>query len=677
MATFVPVPPPASAGAAGHPVAGSDIRELDRTRFTLNGRHLPEHPRYRPQPRSRTVAAGTPAVGAERSWLGLDDRAGRFYAKKYKLRAVGKHVEVWVADDIQFPKGDCRKNSVAITDAQVADLVHEFDDTIYPRETAAFSTPPDRDGAKAQLAGDYTGDGNKTVTLVDNIRDDNYFDFPKAVTYIAGFFSPQLNELFDRNVMTIDAYDWAHRLGADPADQPSNDLCTSRPARPRMYEGTFAHEWQHLLEYYADPAEVPWVNEGLSDFAQTLTGYVDARATVYDRGNDSHLVCFQGFGMVKTRYNANPKSCGGPQNSLNLWDEGAPSDVLADYGNAYQFMIYLYDRFGLGTISTLHRDGTRQGLAGVQAALPTGTSLYDVMHDYQLMTLVDKLVGEPGGSVLGVARDRVTAPSLRSTVNLAAESAYDTPGAAPNGADYVRLPTPLRSVAFLGARTLPALPSGWTVSGGMLFSGSSNDRDAQAVLPVTVPAQTPVLRLETSYDIEEAYDFGYVTISTDGGHTYTPVAGDRTVPGPMGPGLTGASGKVVTAAYNLRAYAGKQVLLGLRYVSDPAVNAAGWRVGRVTLGDRTISDGTTLDGWRSPTELVPTPVHGWHVTLVGIDGNQAQIVPLDRSRLLTAYPEVVAVVAYDEPTEKVTQYAPYRLVANGVLQPGGSPQPEK
>jgi hypothetical protein len=653
-------------------MTGSDIRELDRTRFTLDGRALPEHPRYHPQSRTRESAAGTPSVGTERNWLGLDDRSGRFYAKKYRLRAVGKHIEVWVADDLQFPKGDCRKNATTITDAQVSGLVHDFDDTMYPRETAAFSTPPDRDGTKAALEGDYTGDGGKTVTLVDNIRDDNYFDFPKSVTYIAGFFSPQLNELFDRNVMTIDAYDWAHRLGADPADDPTDDLCTSRPARPRMYEATFAHEWQHLLEYYADPAEVTWVNEGLSDFAQTLTGYVDARATVYDRGNDSHLVCFQGFGMVKTKYNVNPRECGGPQNSLNLWDEGGPSDVLADYGNAYQFMIYLYDRFGLGVISTLHRDGTRQGLAGVQAALPTGTSLYDVVHDFQLTTLLDKIVGGPGGRVLGVARDRVTAASLRSTVDLDSPSAYDMPGAAPNGADYVRLPTPLRSVAFLGARSLPPLPSGWTVAGGMFFSGSSGDRDAQIVRPVTVPATGPMLRLETSYDLEEAYDFGYVTISTDGGHTYTAVAGDRTVTGPLGPGLTGASGKVVTASYNLQPYAGKKVLLGLRYVSDPAVNEPGWRIGKVTLGDRTLSDGTNLDGWKSPTQIVPTPVHAWHVTLVGIDGNHAQVVPLDRFRALAAYPEVVAVVAYDEPTEQVTQYAPYRLVANGVLQPGGT-----
>jgi len=673
-------PLPAGAAPAERPVGrvrqsdapATDIRELDGTRFTLDGRPLPEVPRYRPRPESRAAEPATPTVGAVREWLGLDERTGKFYRKNYALRAVGRHIEVWVAQDIAFPAADCRKDSVVVTDAQLAALVKEFDETIYPQETTTFSTPPDRNGTDAAVDGDFTGDGDKTVTLVDNIRDENYFTFPKAVTYVAGFFSAQLNELLDRNVMTIDAYDWKHRLGADPADDPTDDLCTSRPARPRLYEATFAHEWQHLLEYYADPDEESWVNEGLSDFAQTLVGYVDGRTTVYDRGHDSHLICFQGFGPVQTPYNANPRDCGGPQNSLNLWDEGAPSEVLADYGNAYQFMLYLHDRFGLAAISMLHRDRLRRGLAGVQAALPTGTALYDVLHDYQTMTLVDKIVGEPGGTMVGVSAARVTSGSVRSTINLANKSDYDMPGAGPNGADYVPLPTPLKSVEFSGAKTLPPLPTGWTVAHRTLFSGNLVDLDSHAVRAVRVPAGKPRLTLDTAYANENGYDFGYVTVSTDGGKTFTAIAGDRTTQGPLGPGLTGASGKVVTAGYDLKAYAGKKVLLGLRYVSDGAVNQGGWRIGKITLGGRTISDGSNLKGWVSPTALVPTPVHAWHVTLAGLADKRARLVPLKDFALLADYPQVVAIVAYDEPTETVRQYAPYKLTVNGVLQPGGS-----
>jgi hypothetical protein len=483
------VTPAYAAPAAGPPV--SDVRELSRNKFTLDGRQLPERPRFQPSPRTRAAGEATPAVGTVRQWLGLDDVDGKFYRKDYTLRGVGDHIEVWVAKDLAFPAGDCRgAAATVVTDAQVRGFVREFDGNIYPKETTAFSTPPDRDGSKPVLQGDFGGDGDKTVTLVDNVRDDNFFHFPDSATYVAGFFSAQLNELLDRNVMTVDAYDWVHRSGATPPDAPTDDLCTSRPARPRMYEGTFAHEWQHLLQYYTDPVEETWVNEGLSDYAQTLVGYVDGTATVYHPGADSHLSCYQGFGTVKTRFNTNPRACGGPQNSLNLWDEGEPADVLADYGNAYEFMLYLHDRFGPSALSRLHRDGIHHGLAGVAAALP-GTDLYGLIHDFQTMTLVDKIVQD--GRMSGIDAGRVTAASLRSTVNLANPAGYDTPGAAPNGADFVRLRDrdgnhlrgrDLRTVVFAGAKSLPARPLEWSVRDGALFSGNDAKLDAADEDPV-------------------------------------------------------------------------------------------------------------------------------------------------------------------------------------------------
>ena len=58
--------------------------------------------------------------------------------------------------------------------------------------------------------------------------------------------------------------------------------------------------------YYTDPFETTWVNEGLSDFAQTLTGYVDATLTIDQKGADSHIYCYQGFGIVQTPFNPEP-----------------------------------------------------------------------------------------------------------------------------------------------------------------------------------------------------------------------------------------------------------------------------------------------------------------------------------------------------------------------------------
>jgi hypothetical protein len=645
-----------------------------------------------------------------RQWLALDDAQGRLYLKDYTLRGLGDKIEVWVANDTSFPAGDCRNqiaNTTTVTDAQVNELVSEFDGNMYPKETAAFSTPPDRDGSNADpaLEGlDFTGDGDNTVALIDNVRDDNYYTFPAAPTYIAGFFSAQFNELVDRNVMTIDAFDWAHRSGANPPDEATNDLCTSRPGRPHLYEGTFAHEWQHLLQYYVDPAETTWMNEGLSDFAQTLTGYVDGTKTVNDKGGDSHLYCFQGYGPVQTPYNPNPRDCGGAQNSLNLWGEGGNgAGVLADYGNAYELMLYLYDHYGQDIIERLHRDGDLQGLASLDAAVKAegAKDVYTVLHDYQSMVLLDKIVGDSKfGIVLGADKSKVTSKSLRSTVNLVNPQSYSVPGAAPNGADYVQLQKngqvlkgkDLRSLKFDGAKTLPALPLAWTVVNNdpdragnpVLFSGNANNTDATAVIPVTVPTASPTLSFLAKYGAELGYDYGYVVVSTDGGTTYTAIPGDKTVDGPLGPGVNGTTTGFEPHSYDLSAYAGKSILLGFRYVSDGGVNEGGLLLDDIKLGGTLLSDGSSLAPFDSPTEIKPVTVKNWNLKLVGIDeahalawqfefnGQNSLSLNWIQLALLSLFPKVVAIVAYDEPTEQVQQYAPYTLTVNGVLQPGGS-----
>ncbi|MET7397400.1 choice-of-anchor J domain-containing protein [Dactylosporangium sp. NPDC005572] len=715
----LPVSPAAAAPAKAPAAPGasktSDTRHLTRTQFTLDGKLVDPSKMAKPARARALAAAETPPVGTVRQWLGSDDFQGRLYRKNYVLRGAGEHIEVWVAVDTSFPAGDCRNavpNTTTITDAQVANFIHEFDTNMYPKETAAFSTPPDRDGSNALLGPDangnggvYTGGGNKTVTLVDNVRDDNYYDFPANTTYIAGFFSSQFNELFDRNVMTIDAYDWEHRTGANPADAPSSDLCVSRPARPRLYEGTFAHEWQHLLQYYTDPNESTWVNEGLSDFAQTLTGYVDGTLTVNDKGGDSHLYCFQGYGPVQTPYNPNPRDCGGAQNSLNLWGEGGTgAGVLADYGNAYELMLYLYDRFGQDIIERLHRDGEHQGIASLDAEVKAEGvkgGAYEVLRDYQSMVLLDKIVGDSKwGIVLGADKKKVTSKSLRSTVNLANPQSYSVPGAAPNGADYVLLQKngqalkgkDLRSLKFSGAATLPALPLAWTLvnndpdraGNSVLFSGNANNTDAAAVIPVTVPAANPTLSFLAKYGAELGYDYGYVQVSTDGGTTYTSIPGDRTVDAPLGPGLNGTTTGFESHSYDLSAYAGQQILLSFRYVSDGGVNEGGLLLDDITLGGAVLSDGSSLAPFDSPTEIKPVSVKNWNLKLVGIDEknslawqfefNGQRNVSLNwiQLALLALFPKVVAIVAYDEPTEQVQQYAPYTLTVNGVVQPGGA-----
>ena len=139
----------------------------------------------------RTAAAQAAVIGDRRLWPALDRRSVQLYLKNFTLRAVGAHIEVWVASDqdsvstgLEFPPGDCRNDDrVQLTDAQAQLLAQQFDSVIYPREATAFSEPRPRDGSRAQLparnslpADYYVSDGSRVVALVDNIRDESFFD---------------------------------------------------------------------------------------------------------------------------------------------------------------------------------------------------------------------------------------------------------------------------------------------------------------------------------------------------------------------------------------------------------------------------------------------------------------------------------------------------------------------
>ena len=122
---------------------------------------------------------------------------------------------------------------------------------------------------------------------------------------------------------------------------------------------------------------------------------------------------------------------------------------------------------------------------------------------------------------------------------------------------------------------------------------------------------------------------------------------------------------------------------------------------RFTIDGTVISDGSTLEGWSSPTEFNPIDVEGYTVRIVAYDSSGHDVltgrghghghvgdawiatVPLNshfaghlrRGALRCAIgsrADVVSVlVTYHDSTEQVQQYAPYRLWVNGWLQPGG------
>lgn len=729
--------PGTPSGSQGTPATAGGPAKIEVGPDYNNGKPLPLTKSLkklvRAQNRAQARETQDASVGDTATWLALDDTTGEIYAKDYTLRGIGDHIEVWVATDTTFPAGDCRNDlgMTDVTDDEVNSFIHEFDTNIYPKESASFSVPPSLDGSERQVdlgAGTVSADqADDIVTLVDNVRDANYYDpsTPDGQTFIAGFFYSVFDYYLGRNIMTIDANDWLHRTGANPpddSDDPAYIACAESQGygrgygapHPHDYEGTFAHEYQHLLENYKDPDEVSWVNEGLSDYAQTLVGYVDTNQPPTAEDFDSHIGCFEGY---------LPRSYGGAENSLTEWEDQGGPEVLCDYGATYSFMMYLYSHYGEDFMSALHLQ-KGNGLKGVNNALKrikAGKTAMQTVHDWAATMAVDAAV-DKSHTLVGARKKDLTSSSLKAQINWSNPQSYSSPGAPPNGSDYVRLGTAghwlsadkIDRLTFRGAKSLAPVPVEWTVSTtppnstdgancgdvpagdgpAALYSGCGENFDRSLVRSVKVPANGGDLSFDALWSTEEGWDFAVVQVSTDGGKTWKSLSTQDTTsehdPGAVGnivselPGFTGDSGTWRTETADLSKYAGKNVLLGFRYLTDPGTNLAGFWVRNIKVGGTTLPS-DSLDGWKTITQVHPVAVPGWTVQLVGMAKNGATHyakLPLDksfrgalsgkqiRSELGRKSTTVAAIVMMNDPSEKVTEYGKYWLKAKAPQQYG-------
>ena len=249
----------------------------------------------------------------------------------------------------------------------------------------------------------------------------------------------------------------------------------------------------------------------------------------------------------------------------------------------------------------------------------------------------------------------------------------------------------LRSLSFSGAATLPPLPLLWTVVSNdpdragnpVLWSGNENNLDSAAITSVAVPTADPTLRFLAKYGAEFGFDYAYVVVSTDGGETYTPIPGDRTIDAPLGPGAERHHDRLRAA--HLRPLGIRRAECAPRVpVRQRRRRQRGWPAGRRRLrgrhpGQRRQQPGSVRLADRDPPGLraqlerpADRPGRGEGVRPAGRVRRQLSIT-LARTDLgqFSPFGKVVALVAYDEPTEQVQQYAPYTLTVNGVVQPGG------
>ncbi len=619
---------------------GSELRGWKVTPDLIQGRATA----LAPQALAAAAAVNTPyddCLLDEKDWMSLDDYNGYYFFDTFYLIAETAGSELWVQADLNYPAGDPRDTPV-VTCEQAAYLLSEFDNNMYPVETDFFGTPDTHDGSASLLEawgyvdpGYYANEDGRQVVLVSNVRDDAYYDstYPN---YIAGFYSPSFEAYFDRNIMSIDSHDWVNRVGPDGS-------------RPHLYESVFAHEYQHLLHDDYDSDEVNFINEGLSMFAEFLTGYVV--------GNDPYST-FEAL----------------PENSLVVWGDQGGREIVADYGMVFLFHMYLYEKLGQEFIQhEFHNQDN--GISSINSsleALNIPADFGDAYHNFAVAVLLDQGF-RYGFKNLDVGIDI-------GTLDAPNPDAYDTPGAPPWGTDYIWLDADNKKISTLyfdGADAYSE-PTPWTSDGDVLWGGDGDEIDNWAIFEAVGGG---TLSFDTYYDIEDFWDFGFVQVSTDGGATWTSLENASTTfeydPNAYPkvienlPGLTGTNGDWANMSFDLSAYAGQDILLAFRYVTDWGTTYGGWYVDNVYVDGTLISDGSNTDAFKSLTEIIPVELD-FTVTLVGIKNDKWYKVKtmtlkddateqgffLLNTVMNRGYDDVVMLVTFDAP-EGFTGYADY------------------
>jgi hypothetical protein len=187
---------------------------------------------------------------------------------------------------------------------------------------------------------------------------------------------------------------------------------------------------------------------------------------------------------------------------------------------------------------------------------------------------------------------------------------YDTEVSAigPFGTDYIKLGNWTKpGIIYFDGDNNAVYGWRYDATGGYWWSNGENLANLLLVAQVSVPATSETsdgispdggispgaatLTLVTKYSIEENWDFGFVQVSTDNGVTWTSLLNDYTTsdhdpaahPDIVAnlPGLTGLSPDwpdwtTTTMTFDLSAYAGQNVLLGFRYMTDWATLWDGW-----------------------------------------------------------------------------------------------------
>ncbi len=135
------------------------------------------------------------------------------------------------------------------------------------------------------------------------------------------------------------------------------------------------------------------------------------------------------------------------------------------------------------------------------------------------------------------------------------------------------------------------------------WSTMGDDLETTMTRPFTIPAGA-TLSADVWYDIEEAFDYAFLEVSSNGGATWTPVltnlsdpaANDQSGFNASGTGITGSSGGLYRSLTATLPGSGA-VLVRFRYRTDSAVTQTGFVIDNIAITGNALDGAETVTGW--------------------------------------------------------------------------------
>lgn len=357
------------------------------------------------------------------------------------------------------------------------------------------------------------------------------------------------------------------------------NLDAARPGET-TFDGYLAHEFQHMIHWNLDSNEDLWVNEGLSELATKLNGF--------SLGNSPAAFARE------------------PDRQLTQWDSAS----IPNYGAAYLFMSYFLQRFGDDAMRAVVAHPAN-GAAGFDAVLqPLGLTFDQVFADWIAANQLNEPRIEGGkfsysdraGLNLATSATHTSFPVVASgTVH---QYGADYLVAAPAAGEHGTL-----TVAFEGAREVSLLPTTPPERRHFVWSNRGDSSDTSMTRAFDLTGLTSAtLDFKAWYDLESGWDYAYVSVSSDGGTTWTILPATTTTDhdpngNAFGPGFTGRSGlglvelddtrtpRWVQERVDLSPFAGQRVLIRIQTITDDAINRPGLAVDDIRIPELNYREG--------------------------------------------------------------------------------------